>query len=44
MWSLEKPERFEEDWVMVAVPKGRRNLIIATHVSLGVLISLTIRS
>ncbi|KAK2146193.1 hypothetical protein LSH36_625g01002 [Paralvinella palmiformis] len=30
-WLLEKPERFEEDWVMVAVPKGRRNLIIATH-------------
>ena len=32
-WLVEKPEDFEDNWVMVPCPAGRRSLIIASKVS-----------
>jgi hypothetical protein len=34
-WLLEKPEDFQENWIMIPVPQGKRNLVIASGVSTG---------
>jgi len=32
-WMVEVPENFEEDWLMVACPWGKRCLVVTAYVS-----------
>jgi hypothetical protein len=32
-WLVEKPEDFEQEWVSVICPWGKRNLVVASGVS-----------
>ena len=38
-WMLEIPEKFAEDWLMAPCPAGKRSLVIASKVTLLLLLS-----